>query len=415
MGALPEPWGDGFLNRAEGLGLEAMAHLKAAIIAMLIQQSLMTMSTSAIPSLWKFIGPDFGLTDAKIAVYSLLVYCIGFFSSSAAGSAIIKFGPLRASQMCLIAAAIAMLVASSGEIWLIIPAALLLGCGMGPSTPASSQILARFSNPAQAPLVFSIKQTGVPVGGFLAGAVLVPLAEEFSWQTALLISSGAACFAAAWMQRFRGRFDDERIPTRRISITDIKSSFRAGTATPGLKKLAFAGFAFSGLQVAFMYYFIAFAVEEVKLETVTAGRIYAAASIIAIIGRIFWGWMAGSLIEPRKLLIALSLTMFIAIAAVGMAKPNWGVWGLSAAAIAFGATGISWNGVHLAEAARQAPPGQVPVVMGGIISCCFLGLIILPAIHGAIFVALGIPGAGFAIIALPSLLCAFLFAIPEHK
>jgi hypothetical protein len=107
--------------------------------------------------------------------------------------------------------------------------------------------------------------------------------------------------------------------------------------------------------------------------------------------------------------------MFIAIAAVGMATPNWGVWGLSAAAIAFGATGISWNGVHLAEAARQAPPEQVPVVMGGIISCCFLGLIILPAIHGAIFVALGIPGAGFAIIALPSLLCAFLFAIPEHK
>ena len=44
-----------------------MAPLTAAIIAMLIQQSLMTMSTSAIPNLWKYIGPDFGLGDGMIA------------------------------------------------------------------------------------------------------------------------------------------------------------------------------------------------------------------------------------------------------------------------------------------------------------------------------------------------------------
>ena len=415
LGTFSKPCGDGFSIAAEEFRPEAMVYLRAAIVAMLIQQSLMTMSTSAIPSLWKFIGPDFGLTDSKIAVYSLLVYCIGFFSSSAAGSVIIKFGPLRASQICLIAAALAMLIASFGEFWLIIPAALLLGCGMGPTTPASSQILARFSKPSQAPLVFSIKQTGVPVGGFLAGAVLVPLAEAFSWQVALMASSCAALLAAIWMQRFRNRFDDQRSPSRLISIKDIKSSFKAATATPGLQKLAFSGFAFSGLQVAFMYYFIAFAVEEVKLEPIVAGRVYAAASIVAIVGRIFWGWIAGGRMDPRKLLIWLSITMFVSIAAVGMANPNWGIWGLAAAAVAFGATGISWNGVHLAEAARQAPSGQVPVVMGGIISCCFLGLIVLPALHGAVFVSLGIPGIGFTIIALPSLLCGLLFALPERK
>jgi len=391
-----------------------MSPLAAAILAMLIQQSLMTMSTSAIPALWKYIGPEFGLGDDRIAIYSLMVYCVGFFSSSAAGSAILRLGPLRSSQICVAAAAGAMLIASFGQLWMILPAALLLGIGMGPSTPASSQILARFATPRQAPLVFSIKQTGVPIGGFLAGAVLVPIAEAGSWHVSLGLAAAVGAAAAIWMQRFHARFDDQRLPARRITIADAGLSFRAATATPALRKLAFAGFAFSGLQISFMYYFIAYAVTDVSLDRVTAGQVYAAASLVAIAGRIFWGWLAGRAVSPRVLLVFLSIAMFVSAAAIGMATPEWGVLGLGAAALAFGATGVSWNGVHLAEVARNAPAGEVAVVMGGVMSCCFLGLIVLPALYGGVFVAFGLSGPGMAAVAAPSLLCALFFALPER-
>lgn len=391
-----------------------MPVLTAAIIAMLIQQSLMTMSTSAIPALWKFIGPEFGLGDAKIAIYSLAVYSVGFFASSASGSAILRFGPLRSSQICLISAAWAMLAASFGQLWLFLPAAFLLGFGLGPSTPASSQILARFATPQQAPLVFSIKQTGVPVGLFLAGFVLVPVADAAGWQIALLLAGIAACSAAIWMQRFRTRFDDQRSPTRRLSFADVGISFRAATSSPALRKLAFAGFAFSGLQVTFMYYFIVYAVSDIGLDRVVAGQVYGVASLVAIAGRIGWGWLAGRVFSSRALLIVMSVAMFATAAAIGMATPAWGVYGLGAAALAFGATGVSWNGVHLAEVSRHAPQGQVAVVMGGVISCCVLGLLVLPALYGAVFVALGLSGLGFAVIAAPSLLCAILFLLPDR-
>ena len=101
-----------------------------------------------------------------------------------------------------------MLIPSCGVLWLSLPAALLLGAGMGPSTPASSQILARFSTPKQAPLVFSIEQTGLPNGGFIAGTFVVPIAETFSLEIALFIPGINAWPAAIWMQRFRDRFDD---------------------------------------------------------------------------------------------------------------------------------------------------------------------------------------------------------------
>ena len=308
-----------------------------------------------------------------------MVYGIGFFASSAAGSTIIKVGPLRASQVCLIGAAWGTLIFSFGVIWLIVPVALMLGIGMGPSTPASSQILARFSTPRRAPLVFSIKQTGVPIGGALAGFVLVPIAEYVSWQAALLLCGVAAWTAAIWMQRFRDRFDDERDHNRRISVSDVGTSFRAATATPALRKLAFAGMAYSGLQVGFMYYFITYSVSEMGLTEIAAGQIYGISMGLAIVGRIFWGWLAGGVFSSRALLVFLSFSMFAATAALGLATPDWGAMGLGAAALAFGATGVSWNGVHLAEVARHAPAGQVAVVMGGVISCCFLGLIALPA------------------------------------
>jgi fucose permease len=392
-----------------------MAPLTAAIIAMLIQQSLMTMSTSAIPNLWKYIGEDFGLGDGMIAVYSLMVYGIGFFASSAAGSTIIKVGPLRASQVCLIGAAWGTLIFSFGVIWLIVPVSLMLGVGMGPSTPASSQILARFSTPRRAPLVFSIKQTGVPIGGALAGFVLVPIAEYVSWQAALLLCGVAAWTAAIWMQRFRDRFDDERDHNRRISVSDVGTSFRAATATPALRKLAFAGMAYSGLQVGFMYYFITYSVSEMGLTEIAAGQIYGISMGLAIVGRIFWGWLAGGVFSSRALLVFLSFSMFAATAALGLATPEWGIMGLGAAALAFGATGVSWNGVHLAEVARHAPAGQVAVVMGGVISCCFLGLIALPALLGFVFVTLDLFGIGFIVISLPSLLCGFLFMWPDRQ
>lgn len=217
------------------------------------------------------------------------------------------------------------------------------------------------------------------------------------------------------MQRFRDRFDDERHHNRRISVSDVGTSFRAATATPALRKLAFAGMAFSGLQVGFMYYFITYSVSEMGLTEIAAGQIYGISMGLAIVGRIFWGWLAGGVFSSRALLVFLSFSMFAATAALGLATPEWGIMGLGAAALAFGATGVSWNGVHLAEVARHAPAGQVAVVMGGVISFCFLGLIALPALLGFVFVTLDLFGIGFIVIGLPSLLCGFLFMWPDRQ
>ena len=65
-----------------------------------------------------------------------------------------------------------LIIIAGSALWLYPLGAILLGAG-AVSTPASSHILARYCPRRMAPLVFSIKQTGVPVGS-LIGGLLVP-------------------------------------------------------------------------------------------------------------------------------------------------------------------------------------------------------------------------------------------------
>ncbi len=83
-------------------------------------------------------------------------------------------GPIRTSQAALVACVAGLGLVSVPQLGAAIAGALLLGVGYGPITPASSQMLARTTPPERYALVFSVKQTGVPLGGALAG-LMVPV------------------------------------------------------------------------------------------------------------------------------------------------------------------------------------------------------------------------------------------------
>ena len=64
--------------------------------------------------------------------------------------------------------------------------------------------------------------------------------------------------------------------------------------------------------------------------------------------------------------------------------------------VVFGASGIGWNGVYLAEVARRAPPGQAGVATGGTLTFTFMGVVLGPPVFGLLSDAFGSYQAGFA-------------------
>ena len=70
-----------------------------------------------------------------------------------------------------------------------------------------------------------------------------------------------------------------------------------------------------------------------------------------------------------------------------------------AVAVVFGASAVGWNGVFLAEVARQAPPGEIARVTGGAMVSAYAGLILGPVAFSAAAASAATLGAGYLLLA----------------
>lgn len=359
-----------------------------AVFAMLLQQALSTMSGLTIPVLAPPIAAETGLSPSLVGLYTAFLYGGSMISSLAGGGFLLRFGALRVSQACLVVVAIGLLINAPGLTLLFVIGAVITGLGGGPSTPASSQILARYANPAQAPLIFSIKQTGVPVGGVIAGALLPVYVSLFGWRGAIVCAALMALTLALLLQPLRTEFDSDRQPQRSLKLTDIRATMTAVLSDKRVRDLAMGLFAFTGLQLAFASFFVSFLSLGLGWTLTDAGIAYSVAMGAGIVGRLIWGWVGTKYVPPLLLLAMLGFVMGFAHMAIGLVTPEWqnmAVWGV---AFAYGLTGIGYQGVLLAEIARVAPPGMAGVITGGAVFFAYAGMILLPAAFGLILALL---------------------------
>ena len=376
--------------------------------AMLVQQTLITFASNAVPVLLPPISEAFQINPGLLGVFTSVLFGCGIATAVASGGFIQRFGAFRMSQFALSMAGAGLMLCSIGWLWLFPVAAMCLGIGMGPSTPASSHILARFASAKAAPLVFSIKQTGVPFGSMLAGLFLPFAAGIGGWQSGL-VAGGLACWLLAlaiWPAH--RTYDDDRQPDRRITIADVGLALRTAFGSRNMAELAFAGFAFSGLQVAFTSYYVAYLVADAGRPFAEAGEMLAWASAIAIAGRVFWGALAGRLLPSRPLLAFLALAMVVATICIALLGPESSRPWIIAAGLLMGVTTVSWNGVHLSEVARLAPAGNASIATAGVLFCCFSGLLVLPGAFGAIVAVSGNYDLGFYVAAAPTLIAGII-------
>jgi nitrate/nitrite transporter NarK len=266
-------------------------------------------------------------------------------------------------------------------------------------------------------LIFSIKQTGVPIGGALAGALIPPLVLAFGWHRTLLVLAAGGALAAVVMQPVRARFDQQREPARRTSWAQIVAPVKLVAATPALRALAALSLVYAQVQLAFITYFVSFLNLELGLTLVAAGLIYAAAHGASIAGRIAWGAVADRLLSPRIVLAALGFVSAICGTVTATATGAWPTGALIALGAVYGASAVGWNGVYLAEVARSAPEGEVGAATGGTQFFTFSGALSGPPLFAAMVWLTGGYRGGFVLFAvLPALVGLWLLATARlHK
>ena len=391
--------------------------------AMMIQQAFSYVCQIVMPILADRLAEEFGISRGWLGFYLALQNVVSIVAAIGCGGFILRYGPVRASQAALLLMGSSLIIIASGQLWLYPLAAMLMGAA-SVSTPASSHILARVCPPRLAPLVFSIKQTGVPVGALIGGLLLpfllgVVIYSEVIGETIRVGHFGAAFITALivssvaiTLQPIRDHFDEDRDPATKISFGDLTSTMKVVLGSPPLRDLAFASFAFGGLQALFSGFFVLFMIDGLGYSEVEAGSAFAISSFTAIWARIMWGWLAGGYVSPRYLLAAIGLIAGIASIIVSSFDVSWGLFEITLVAIVYNVTAISWHGLLLAETARLAPKDNVGGVTGGVLSFTSIAMMIYPAIYGAIFASTGSYKIGFLLAAVPSFLAFLVFIRP---
>ena len=392
-----------------------------ALAVTLALQMFTSLAATATSVLAPMIASDLDVSPNLIGVFVGIIYVGSMAGSLAAGGFVERFGAIRVSQTCVLLCAASLAAVCAGAappsslVVLLALAPLALGLGYGPITPASSHVLVRTASPSRMALTFSIKQTGVPAGAAVAGALLPGLALAQGWRATYLAIAALGIVIVIAAEPTRAQLDDDRQPGRAISLAGVFAPLKIVIGSRALTELAMTGFFYAATQVCLSSFLVIYLTETLHFGIVAAGLALTVANVGGIVGRITWGGTADRWVPPRVLLGSIGVVAASCAFATAAFGAGWPLALIYAVCVFFGATAIGWNGVQLAEIARRSPSGQAGTVTGASGFITFAGVVVGPPVFALLATATGSYRVGFIVFGSASLLCGTRLLLGKRR
>lgn len=385
------------------------------LVVLLLGQALGTMATSILPAVAPKVAETHGIVASAIGYQISMVALCMLLSLLFGANLAVRWGATRVCQIGLVATSVGALVATLPHPAFVFLSAIPLGAGYALISPAGSQLMMRYTPAHNRNFMFSLKQSGVPMGGIGAALLAPALAVTVGWQWSLVANAIVMLLLALWMERGRAYWDEGKDPSAPW-LTSPLGGLTSVWRTPALRWLGIAGGTFVVMQVALSTYTVLFFVEDLGFGLVQAGLVLTASQIGGVAGRVFWGWLADVTRNCFATLTILAAVMAVASLLCLAIDANSPMIACYALFFVLGSTGSGWNGAFLAEVARLAPAKEVSSATGGSLFLVNLGRLAGPLIFGAALSLGGNYAMGFALMAMPSLmglLCLVLARAPS--
>ncbi len=358
---------------------------RLALLITFSAQTLASLALNAPSVLAPVVAPLLGHAPERVGVLVAIMYFAAMASGLALGERIPVVGAVRITQWAMAAAGLGLGLLASGTSVMLIAAALAIGFAYGLTNPSAAELLGRHAPARRRGLYFSIKQTSVPAGIALVGLLAPALYRAFGWQVALAVLGALCCVLMAVLQSAVGPFDGSvsgphALPARRAWWRQVAAPLAVVLRSPPLRRLGFVSFAYALTQICFLTFVVSMLKIEHGMSLAAAAGVLAAAQLMSIAGRIFWGHVADQWISPSRLLGVLGLMMGAALLWLALLPRPVGLVHASLVALACAATAVGWNGVYFAEMARLARPHEMAMVTGGTQFITFFGGMIGPAL-----------------------------------
>lgn len=388
-------------------GAPATYPLTALALTLLVQ-TLVSLGLAAPSVLAPTASADLHQPAQDVGLLISTAYLAAMLSGLYVGGAMQRVGAVRISQWALVAAAVALATFAAGWTPTLLAGALVLGVGYGLTNPSAAEILSRHTPPHRRGLFFSVKQTGVPLGVALAGALIPWVVGSVGWRLAAGVLAVPLVLAAVAIAPWRGRLEGERAspaPRRRVALLDTLRSrllmpLREVFAYPPTRRLSLVSLVYALTQVCFLTFLVLLLTVEHGFSLSLAAGMLAVSQIASVIGRIGWGHVSDRWIDSTRLLGLLGLGTAVGVALLGLA-PKGTPWPVMAGLVVLcAATAVAWNGVYFSDLVRSVPPARVAEITGATQFMTFTGGMTGTALFAALVGAFGGYGRVFAFVAV---------------
>ena len=363
---------------------ESNGMLPQVSIVLVVLVSTATQVASAMGiAIFPVIAPQLALmlgVDASYVGYQIsMVFGAAMLASCVVGPVVLRWGACRAMQWSMWLAATGLLAALSGQLWLMPIAAMGIGASNALAAGGASHLLFRFSQARNRNLIYSIKQTGVPLGWATAALFAPILTVQYGWRMPMLIVFCYAIFGGALLGRWCTIWDDDRNP-QAAQKTNLLSGIVLLWHYPILRYLGIASLFFSFAQSCLGTFTVNLLVQEADYSLVAAGLMLSVIQISGVSGRVIWGLIADRLGSAMGLLVVGSVLMAVGCLVSFSLSGHWPQPLLVIFYMLFGMVAYGWNGILHAQIARYSPTGMVSVATGGMMAWVFGGILIGPAL-----------------------------------
>jgi MFS family permease len=385
--------------------------IPAALAVSLAVQTLISLYASGVPVLAPAIAADRGWNVTVVGLYPTVVFIVAFLISFQVPDLLVRIGGMGLGLACIGVSAIGMLFLLSPDVALLVLAPVLIGCATGAMNPASSQVLGPRTTPRTAGLIMSIKQTGVPLGGVAAGALVPLLVSHSGWRFAAVeLGVAGGIFVLLLLPTVRWLNGDAGVkPAAYRPLDPIKQLF----SIRGMPTILLASVSFNGMQWCLRSFFTIYLVSHLRFSLVAAGVAFSTSQAAGMVGQV--GWAAMSDRVPVHVVMAIiGILMSAAGFLTASMAPEWPLGAVAVVAAVYGATAAGFIPVLLGEVARRAPSGQTGALTSGAQLFPLSGAIIGPLVFGGISSASNMPIA-FVAAGVCTLLGTLLLAAPHQS
>lgn len=373
------------------------------VASMLAIQVMISLSVLSLSVMMPAVARDLEIEAKLVGIFTALIYGVAAVVALIAAGPIVRIGAVRVCQAALLAAAIGLALNSLALVAATVVAVLFIGIAQGPINPSSAHILSQRVPRSYFGMVFSLKQTGVPIGFALAGVIFPALLAWVGWQGASLIAAGALALSAVAIEPLRPRLDVIAVASG--PSPSIWRSFGYVLRHDQLRVLGISAFVYVVAQHTFTFYLVTYLYEHCGLSIARAGALLSLSQVIGTGVRLLSGGM-GDRMPRMQLLGWTGIGMTLGSIAIGLIGPETPFWLITAVVIGYGSVVISWNGTSQAEFAHLSPPGEAAPVAAVQTSLAFSGAVFGPPLFALIAATASYRMAFFSVAA-----CVFVSAV----